>query len=121
MIKNIKWSLKWILSLVFASIVSYVVWKYIELQGGLRHLLKYIQDGILSLLIQQTPLWLTLLILILLLYIYVKVRKIYLSLNTLIQENTDLKNIIDKQSNDIAQLKRKTIGIIPPKIKGIAD
>jgi len=74
--KKLKLLLIWILSTVFAAIIAYMVWKYIDSWGGLYNLLIYSQDLLLILVNLTTPLWATIaLITLCCLYIYLKTRQ----------------------------------------------
>ena len=78
--KKLKKILIWILSSVFAAIIAYMVWKYIDSLGGLCRLLIYFRDLLLILINTPTPLWATTaLVLVLGVYIYIKTSKIHSS------------------------------------------
>ena len=76
MMKKLKQILIWFLSSVFAAIIAYMVWKYIDSWGGLYNLLIYFQALLLSLLTQPTPLWIIIILLIVGLLIYLKIKKL---------------------------------------------
>lgn len=75
MMKRLKLILIWISLTVFAAIISYIVWKYLDSWGDVRHLLIETQGLLLILITQPTPLWATIaLIAICCLYTYRKAR-----------------------------------------------
>uniref|UniRef100_A0A6M3JZ58 Uncharacterized protein n=1 Tax=viral metagenome TaxID=1070528 RepID=A0A6M3JZ58_9ZZZZ len=72
--KKLKLILIWILSTVFAAIIAYIVWQYIDSQGGLYGLLIQSQGLLLILVNLPIPLWASI-ALVLLIGAYAYLRK----------------------------------------------